>query len=398
MASMLQPLLFDAVIFDLDGTLVATDRYWIPAARSATRRALEEFGLELTIPETRAWLRIVGLPLDEGLASLFPSFDADQIQKLASYCLEEEQALVSSDGAAMLPGVREALDELQAAGIKIGIASNCGASYIEHVASSLGLAKWASEMRCLDSAGIRDKGDMIADLLLSFDTRRAVMVGDRFGDEQSARSNALPHIHVRTGYADVEEGATADLVLEDLSELSNGLRRRADRLSDVLDELGLNGQTSILGITGRRCSGKTFLAKDLAQLLNARGRATRVIALEDFRRTDNSVDGDSLGEGYDLDRLLADCIEPHRAGETGELLILEGSYLLDPRIATQLTRLLYLEVSREVAMFRFAGRDVRLRGPMALEQAREDLLAEERFESRFAPSRADLILSGASIF
>ena len=37
---------FDAVLFDLDGTLLATDRFWIPAARVGARRAFEELGLD----------------------------------------------------------------------------------------------------------------------------------------------------------------------------------------------------------------------------------------------------------------------------------------------------------------------------------------------------------------
>jgi len=393
-AAMSAPLLFEAVIFDLDGTLVATDRYWIPAARSATRRALSEFGLELEVPQNREWLRIVGLPLEQGLGQLFPELNAEQTEKLASYCVQAEEELLSADGAAMLPGVREALDELKGAGIKIGIASNCGSSYMSHVVSSLGLLEWASEVRCLDSPGIRDKGDMIEDLLTSFDTRQAVMVGDRFGDEDAARSNGIPHVHVRTGYASEHEGDTADLVLDDMSELTKNLRGRNERLNRVIDELGLVGRSLLLGVTGRRAAGKTLFARDLARLAELRGAEARVIDLEAFRRESVTDAEDALGSHYDLPRLESEVLQPHAAGELEGLTILEGSFLLDSRIATRLDRLLYLEVPVEEALARLRGRDARLSGVGVLEQAREDLALEERFEARFDPKRADLIVGG----
>jgi len=388
-------LLFEAVVFDLDGTLVATDRYWIPAARSATRRALAEFGLEeLEVPQNREWLRIVGLPLAQGLERLFPELDAVQTATLAEYCVQAEEDLLSSGGAALLPGARDALDELATAGIRIGIASNCGSSYLNHVVSSLALDDWASELRCLDSPGIRDKGDMIEDILLSLGTRQAVMVGDRYGDEEAARSNAIPHVHVRTGYADASEGDTADLVLDDLSQLTAALRQRTVRVAEVLDELGVGGRSLLLGVTGRRASGKTFFARDLARVARERGLASRVVDLSEYRLETPTDPEDALGSHYDLPRLQEEVLEPYAADDGKELLILEGSFLLDSRIATQLDRLVYLDLPAEACLARFRGREARLSGVAVLEEAREALALEERFETRFDPRRADLVVDG----
>ena len=57
---------FDSIVFDLDGTLVATDRFWIPAARAGARRAFEELGLERELPSADQWMSMVGYPLEEG--------------------------------------------------------------------------------------------------------------------------------------------------------------------------------------------------------------------------------------------------------------------------------------------------------------------------------------------
>ena len=144
---------------------------------------------------------MVGLPFEEGLRRLFPDLDDSQRARLRALCAEEEAKTLARDGAAMFPGVRDALEELSTAGVSIGIASNCGQGYLDRVTASLGLERWVQESRCLDSPGVGDKAAMIADLLLAFDTRSAVMVGDRLVDQRAARANGLPHVHVRSGYA-----------------------------------------------------------------------------------------------------------------------------------------------------------------------------------------------------
>src|SRR5438477_482957 len=65
-------ILFDAVVFDLDGTLVATDRFWIESAERGARRALAALGLTRALPTANQWLSLVGLPLEIGFRSLFP--------------------------------------------------------------------------------------------------------------------------------------------------------------------------------------------------------------------------------------------------------------------------------------------------------------------------------------
>ena len=45
---------YDAVLFDLDGTLVATDRFWPQAARAGALLAFEELGLE-RLWRVRGW-------------------------------------------------------------------------------------------------------------------------------------------------------------------------------------------------------------------------------------------------------------------------------------------------------------------------------------------------------
>jgi len=121
-------ILFDGVVFDLDGTLVATDRFWVEAARAGARRAFAELGLTRELPSGAEWMNLVGLPLAEGFGQLFPDLPQAQLSVLMRRCVEEEESALRAGQAALLPGVPETLAELAGRGLKLGIASNAGAT------------------------------------------------------------------------------------------------------------------------------------------------------------------------------------------------------------------------------------------------------------------------------
>ena len=220
------PFPFDAVLFDLDGTLLATDRFWLPAARVGARRAFEELGLERELPGSEEWLGLVGLPIKQGFRDLFADLKPEQADLILARCTEEEHFAMKSGGAALLPGVAEALADFAARGVAMGIASNCYQTYLDTALESVGLARWIDEARCLESPGIRDKAGMIADLLQTFGTHSAVMVGDRAGDRDAAHANGLPHVHLSNGFAPRGEQVECEAVIEDFLELKGVLEGR----------------------------------------------------------------------------------------------------------------------------------------------------------------------------
>lgn len=251
---------FDAVLFDLDGTLVATDRFWPDAARAGARRAFDELGLDRDLPSQAEWMDLVGRPLEEGFDVLFADLEPSARAQVLARCVEAEHELLAEGRAGYLPGVVETLQELRAAGVRTGIASNCSAEYLVAMMDGLGLAEWIEEGRCLQSPGIVDKAAMIEDLLLTFDTRRAVFVGDRAGDRDAAWANGLPHVHLARGYAAVGEQVLAEAVIEGMDALLPRLRLRASWVADLARGGG------VLGVTGGPAAGKTLLADELREL------------------------------------------------------------------------------------------------------------------------------------
>lgn len=403
---------FDAILFDLDGTLAATDRFWPEAARAGARRAFVELGLERELPTHAEWMSMVGLTNVEGFALVFPDLDLAQRELVEARCIEEEQAALQRGGASFLPGVRETLDALRERGIRMGIASNCGRDYLDAMLNGLGLAEWIEAARCLDSPGVQNKADMIEDLLHTFGTRSAVMVGDRRGDRDAAWANGLPHIHLARGYAPSAETFDCEAVLEGMDALLPTLARRAAWLESTLDALDLNASVRTLGITGALGVGKTLFARDLARRVPR--RRVHVVGLDAWGLLDPIETGPDpahvLTRGYAVDELIRDVLLPHsraqrvaskRAGglqlEPEDLLILEGRFLLHPQVFTYLDRTLHLSAPLEVIERRIAGRDGRLLGARRMAELRaEQLPLAQAFAASYAPERADMVLTHAS--
>ena len=380
---------FEAVLFDMDGTLVATDRYWPQAAQEGATRAFEELGLDAPVPSQAEWMSLVGGELSSGVARLLPDLDEAAREHILRRYIEAEHAYLAQGRAGFLPGVESTLALLHDAGVRLGIASNCSGRYLDQLMGDLNLGRWIEEARCLDSPRVRNKADMIEDLLAVFDTRSAVMVGDRAGDRDAAWANALPHVHLIDGYAMAGEDVTAQATLNSMDGMAELLGGRARDLGTLLGELVPGtGEVFTLGISGDLASGKTLLARDLVRL---RPGEVECIELESVRRHPNRAGVDPLDEAYDLEALHRRLAQPART----PLRILEGPMLLDPRLRDICQAHLYLEVPTSISLARVQGRDAR-HSPVAVEFASEVLLPwQRRWNEAHAPGKlAQRTLSG----
>lgn len=420
---------FDAVLFDLDGTLLATDRFWIPAARVGARRAFEELGLDRELPDAEGWMSLVGLPLAEGFDLLFPDLSPEHRARVMECCVEEEHFALEAGKAVLLPGVRDALHELRERGVRLGIASNCAQAYLDAALERVGLGEFIEEGRCLETPGIRNKAGMIEDLLLTFGTRSAVFVGDRDGDRAAAHENGLPHLHLESGFAPRGETIDCEARLADFGELLPRLEGRWRMLDGLLAELGVTatGGPRRLGVTGRSGAGKSLLARDLVRRLEARGQPAVRVPLDLFLREDRparSGDGPPTdsplqlpGRVFRVEEVVECVLEPHArrqdvvlevAGDDGArvplhvpadaVLVLEGLYLLHPRLAARLDRVVHLEAPEELLLRRVAARELPLGGTEEVERTRRLYLpAQARFEEACPPAeRADRVLDSAN--
>ena len=114
---------------------------------------------------------------------------------------------------------------------------------------------------------------------------------------------------------------------------------------------------------------------------------------------------EQVGRGFDFERMIEEILVPHRAGlparrTNGDpiapesLVIVEGPFLLHPRLRLALDRVLHLELDLTLALGRIAARD----GAEALVGLRKSaLLEQQEFLAAFPPaSRADLCLDASN--
>ncbi|QDU68952.1 Phosphoglycolate phosphatase [Planctomycetes bacterium Pla133] len=201
-----------------------------------------------------------------GLAAAGPAFD------LVIFDLDGTLISAPRGGGrhVRVPGSGETLAVLRDSGARLALASLCGRGFLADGMERLGLSAEVDAGRCLDSPGCSDKAMMVADLLLEFDTRSAVVIGDTRGDGAAAWANGLPFVHfVGTG-ADPASVPGSDATIDRLVDLPRVLDRRPRRLRELWIELDRPSGLALVGPAG---SGAGLVARDLARALAAVGVA-----------------------------------------------------------------------------------------------------------------------------
>ena len=184
----------ELVIFDVDGTLNGIELWWPDLIRKGLRRFADELGGRLTEPDDAAALTVVG-EKNEGVWSPFlPPDQQHRWDELRAMVLPMEVELLRSGRDYLYAGVRELLEALRSCGIRLALASNCGADYLAANADGQGLGPLTDWQFCLDSVGVSDKSDMLLRAMEAAGTECAVMVGDRHSDHAAAMAAGIPFI------------------------------------------------------------------------------------------------------------------------------------------------------------------------------------------------------------
>lgn len=215
----MQPSVPDAVVFDLDGTLVDT----VPARIRAWREVLAEHGLVTDDADLGPLIGMDGRRLAREVAARAGrALDDDESERI-----DREAGVrfdVYNDEPRPLPGAHEVLERLDVAGIIWAIATS---SRPEQVRTSVEALRLEHEARIVDGSRVAHAKPAPDLLLLAAQElgrrpERCWYVGDSTWDMRASRAAAMPGIGVLAGAAVdgaalVEAGAT--LVIDTLHQL-----------------------------------------------------------------------------------------------------------------------------------------------------------------------------------
>ncbi len=224
-----RPHPLEAVLFDLDGTLIDS----APDLAAALNRLLAGEGRrELSLGEVVAMIGD-GAPklIERAFAATGDGVEGRRLEALRAAFLADYEA----NGAVLTrpyPGVVETLERLTGEGLRLGLCTNKPGRATRAVLAELGLAGHFGAVLGGDELdGVRkpDPRHLLALLeLLGAGPERAAMVGDSENDVAAARAAGLPVIVVAFGYAHAPPGELgAEAVIERFTQLPEALRRLA---------------------------------------------------------------------------------------------------------------------------------------------------------------------------
>lgn len=210
---------YDAIVFDLDGTLVDT----APDLHRSLNHVLADAGLQpVALDDVRHMVghgarRLVEL----GFAANGTTGERDLeagVQTFLAYYADH-----LADTSVPFPGAVDCLERLTAAGAVLGVCTNKAERYSTALLDALGLSRFFAAVVGGDSLPVRkpDGGHLTGTLdAMGAGGRRAVMIGDTTTDVAAARNAGVPVAAVSFGYT---AGPAADLGADGVIDHFDGL-------------------------------------------------------------------------------------------------------------------------------------------------------------------------------
>lgn len=190
----------DALLFDLDGTLLAS----APDLAIAIDRMLGELALPAAgLERVSKWVGDGARQLVIEALQFARAGEDDALVERALEIYQHHYGQCLSHRSELFPGVREALQRWHEQGLRMACVTNKGARFTEPLIDHFLLRQWLPVVISGDTLAQRkpDPAPLLeACRQLGVGPQRAVMVGDSRNDVRAARAANMPVICVRHGY------------------------------------------------------------------------------------------------------------------------------------------------------------------------------------------------------
>ncbi len=218
-----EKLIFDLILFDLEGTLV--DFQWrLTEAVKEILPVIAVSGIDIgkysvfpsyaelfntTRDLTRNWNPRQSARLFEQLGVIYDKYDKDALRRWAPY-----------------PETRPLLEKLAKAGYRMGVVSNCGTYAANSVLARFNLAEYFEiTLSRNDVSYVKPspEGLILALEKLGVSPDRAIFIGDSVNDILAAQSVPMPSCFLMGGESRVtgEDGSMATFRISSLSDLAH---------------------------------------------------------------------------------------------------------------------------------------------------------------------------------
>lgn len=218
-----------AIIFDMDGTLFQTDKI-LEVALEDTFNYLRSLNQWDTVTPIDKYREIMGVPLPKVWEILLPNHTNEVRKEIDVYFLERLIENIRNGKGALYPHVKEVFSYLKDHDCSIYIASNGLVGYLEAIVDYYSLDNWVTETFSVQQIQTLDKGDLVKVIIKKYNIQKAAVVGDRLSDINAAKDNGLLAIGCNFDFAQEEELAQADLVIQNLMELQTILPKIKEAL------------------------------------------------------------------------------------------------------------------------------------------------------------------------
>lgn len=248
--------MYDAVIFDLDGTLTDSKE----GIYACTEYALKKLGKE--IPPAETLRRFLGPPLADSFMRFCGMTEEEAA--LATEVYRERYNPIGWKENAVFPGIRALIKGLKDRGVYVAVATGKPQRASENILEYFGLTPYLDAVAGPSLKDMHaDKAELIRRVLP--EGKKAVMVGDAVSDLEGARQCGIDSAAALYGYGEEKEL---------LSVRPTHTVRNVRELTDILCP-GLKTRGCFITLEGVDGCGKSTQAAALQKLLTQFGYTVR---------------------------------------------------------------------------------------------------------------------------
>ena len=201
---------YDAILFDLDGTLWDTIESCMQSLEYVKNK-YPDITKKITSEQVKS---AMGKSFSEIVQIYYGYLPKEKAVSYAKEAFNKNVENLLENGGILYPNTKGTILELSKK-YKLYIVSNCVNGYIESFLNTSGLAKCFKDYECNGKTGL-SKGENINLIIERNALKNAIYVGDTISDKEAANFANIPFIYSSYGFGNVDK---YNYKIDDISDL-----------------------------------------------------------------------------------------------------------------------------------------------------------------------------------